>query len=348
MPALIYPALCWLAIHLGGAWTWIGLPFNLILVPALDHGLRWIAGSTWKLPPRAALFLYNRAWIWAAAVAHLGVLYWALGSISADTSTLALLGLVSTVGISGGCLAITAAHELIHRRSQIDRLLGMGLLGSVLYMHFRIEHVYGHHRHVGTEDDLATAKPGESFFAFFNRTLARGWVSAWRLEGTRLQRRRKPPVSVNNRMIWFAASQTLTIAAIAWHFGGLAVIAFVLQAFVAVHLLEATNYVQHYGLTRHPDTDGALQRATAKHCWDSEYVVSSALLFNLPMHGQHHDDPTIPCQDLAPSEKANSLPASFYLMVFLALIPPLWHTLMDARIAPRALPGVGAATNKGF
>src|SRR5262249_14102670 len=89
-------------------------------------------------------------------------------------------------GVNSGYSGIVVAHELIHRREAHWRLLGRMLMGLVLYEHFYTEHVRGHHVRVGTPDDPATARFGESFFAFFRRTVPAQWRSAWRLEARRL------------------------------------------------------------------------------------------------------------------------------------------------------------------
>lgn len=333
MPALIYPLLCLIAIGLQGAWSWIALPFNLLLVPALDHGLR-ACFPHWRPRSPGLHLLFHRGWIWAAALAQIAVVMLATVVVARGVDSLTFLGLASTVGIAGGCLGITAAHELVHRCSRADRALGLALLATVLYMHFRIEHVYGHHRHVGTLRDPGTARKGESFFAFLNRALVCGWVSAWRIEAARLRRRRVPALSAGNRMLLYLLIQVALLAAIGVLAGPLAVAFFIVQSFIAVHLLEATNYVQHYGLQRRSGAGGATLRVGAEHCWDSEFVLSSLLLFNLPRHAGHHVDTTVPCDRLQVAEGARVLPASFHLMVFLALIPGVWRWLMDRRLTP--------------
>ena len=72
-------------------------------------------------------------------------------------------------GITGGAVGITTAHEFIHRKSKFLRGLGVMLLSICFYSHFRIEHIYGHHMHVATSHDPATARKGENFYAFFIR-----------------------------------------------------------------------------------------------------------------------------------------------------------------------------------
>src|SRR5262249_49875621 len=90
------------------------------------------------------------------------------------------------VGANSAVSGIVVAHELIHRREAHLRLLGRVLLCTVLYEHFFTEHVRGHHVRVGTPDDPATARFGETFLEFLRRTIPGQFRSAWRLESARL------------------------------------------------------------------------------------------------------------------------------------------------------------------
>ena len=75
-------------------------------------------------------------------------------SLSRELSLLSL-GLVI---VSNG---INVAHELCHRTNTPERILGKFLLIPSLYMHFYLEHNYGHHLKVATKEDPVTAKYNE-------------------------------------------------------------------------------------------------------------------------------------------------------------------------------------------
>src|SRR5205823_2798825 len=76
--------------------------------------------------------------------------------------------------------------ELIHRPSKALQLLGRMLLATVFYEHFYVEHVRGHHLRIGTEQDPATARYGETYNEFWKRTVPGQFRSAFRLENKRL------------------------------------------------------------------------------------------------------------------------------------------------------------------
>mmetsp|Transcript_32611 Transcript_32611/g.29473 ORF Transcript_32611/g.29473 Transcript_32611/m.29473 type:complete len:86 (-) Transcript_32611:717-974(-) len=70
------------------------------------------------------------------------------------------------------------AHELFHKRG-IDRFVGTLSLSKHMYMHFLIEHNYGHHKRVATLEDPATSRYGETIYQFIVRSAVGGYLSAW-------------------------------------------------------------------------------------------------------------------------------------------------------------------------
>ena len=64
-------------------------------------------------------------------------------------------------------------------------------------------------------------------------------------------------------------------------------------------LLEAVNYIEHYGLTREAKTT-----VQPHHSWNSASIASQYLLFNLSRHSDHHANGLKPYQTLDSSEGA--------------------------------------------
>jgi len=75
-----------------------------------------------------------------------------------------------------------AGHELIHKRRDFDKGLGMFTFTKILYSHFLLEHSAGHHRNVATPEDSATARKGENFFKFTVRSAMGGITNTWKRE----------------------------------------------------------------------------------------------------------------------------------------------------------------------
>ncbi len=69
-------------------------------------------------------------------------------------------------------IAINTAHELGHKRDRLERWLSKIALAQSGYGHFYVEHNRGHHVRVATPEDPASARLGESFWAFLPRTVS--------------------------------------------------------------------------------------------------------------------------------------------------------------------------------
>ena len=108
-----------------------------------------------------------------------GLLYWALTKISSvEYSFFELLGLSLSTGTLLATNAINVAHELGHRKSVFERTLSKVLYIPCLYMHFYIEHNFGHHLKVGTPEDGATAKYNQSVYSFWITSVTKQYFDA--------------------------------------------------------------------------------------------------------------------------------------------------------------------------
>ena len=323
----ILPPLIILAARLGGAWTFLPLTVVYVLLPVADRALNPDNPAADDLAANP----WFRAITWSWVPIQIGLVVWVLRAMaSGQFTTVELAGLTLSLGVTTGGIGITFAHELIHRAGRFERALGEMLLASVLYLQFAIEHVYGHHRHVGTPRDPATARYGESIYRFVVRSLAGGAVSAWRIEVDRLRKRRLP--AWRNCMIGYAAIEVGTLMVVAWAWGWTSLAMFVAQAGIAVGLLEIINYIEHYGLFRREVAPGRYERIEPWHSWNSSHRVSNWVLINLARHADHHLTASKRYQVLHTLDAAPQLPAGYSAMMLLALVPPLWRRVMDPRV----------------
>jgi alkane 1-monooxygenase len=220
------------------------------------------------------------------------------------------------VGVNSGYSGIVVAHELIHRRERHLQLLGRLLLASVLYEHFYTEHLRGHHARVGTEGDPATARFGETFHAFFRRTVPGQFRSAFRLEKKRLgdeemglfdRRLLRSRVAHGVLFEW----GVVVVVAACWGFS--AAVLYVGQALVAVRLLEAVNYFEHWGLVR------TGKRVLPVDSWDTDSAFTLYTLVGLSRHADHHAFAMRPFQELRHCEESPKLPTGYFGMVDMVL-----------------------------
>ncbi|MBU9455371.1 alkane 1-monooxygenase [Burkholderia multivorans] len=241
------------------------------------------------------------------------------------------VGFALSLGAATG-ISINTAHELGHKTNRFERWLAKITLAPVAYGHFFVEHNRGHHVRVATAEDPASARYGESFWAFLPRTVVGSVRSAWRLERTRLARLGRSPWTWRNEVL-HAWAMTAVVWGIAIAIGGVVVIPFlVIQAVYGASLLEVVNYVEHYGLGRRRLPNGRYERCTPQHSWNSNHVVTNLFLYQLQRHADHHANPTRSYQALRHFDDAPQLPAGYATMILLAYVPPLWYRVMNPRV----------------
>ncbi|MDJ0995332.1 MAG: alkane 1-monooxygenase [Dinoroseobacter sp.] len=244
------------------------------------------------------------------------------------------LGVFFGMGIVSGTVGITYAHELLHQKPKLERWMGDLLLSSVLYSHFRSEHLLVHHRYVGTPRDPVTARYNEGFHRFFARVLWQCLVSSWNAERAMLARKRLPVWHRSNPFWKYLALQGLwLITALA--LGGVAGLGlFTFQALVAIWQLELVNYVEHYGLTRKHLGDGKYEHVQPRHSWNAAQMASNWLLINLQRHSDHHFKPDrrFPLLQTYGADEAPQLPFGYPVMTMAAMVPPVWRRIMNPRV----------------
>jgi len=256
----------------------------------------------------------------------------AIGSLIYAVSTEILTGFwivaaALSTGVASGSLGIVIAHELIHKKSPFWNFLGRLLLFTVFNPYFYIHHLRIHHKWVGTGNDPVSALRGESFYAFFLRTTKGQLSQSINLEKERLLKLGKSPYGIHNYVIAVLAGAVL-VTVLIWSFLGLKVaLAVLLQALLANLLLEYTNYIEHYGLTRDEK-----ERVNEMHSWQSDRLVSRYFLIDLSRHADHHFHAAKPFNTLVSYDKSPVLPGGYTSMFLPALIPPLWFKLVDKRI----------------
>jgi NAD(P)H-flavin reductase/ferredoxin len=301
--------------------------------PKLRHA--WLlTAQLWLALPLLSLIVFLSVWN-VSPGDPLGFGAWISGwsghdalSARAATTTGHHVSAWILTGLMIGMVGTIPAHELTHRTwDPISLLVGRWLLAFSFDTTFAIEHVYGHHRYVSTVEDPATAPRGRNVYAHILISTIRGNVSAWKIEASRLAKKKRRVFSPRNAFLRGHLMSAVLVAAAYAMGGGTAVLYFVACALWGKSLLEIVNYMEHYGMVRNPE-----QPVQPHHSWNTNRRVSSWTMFNLTRHSHHHAQGEVAYQDLRPYPDAPMMINGYLTTLVIAMIPPLWHHLMTPKV----------------
>jgi alkane 1-monooxygenase len=339
--AFILPILVVGGWYAGGYWNFLASAFTFGFIPLIDY----LVGGDSQNPDEAQISALTEAryyrfitFVWVYV--QIGMVGWgAYVFATQPTQWFEALGFFLGMAQVTGGIGITVAHELGHQRNRLEQVYSQVLLMTVCYMHFFIEHNKGHHVWVATPKDPATSRRGETFYGFWWRTVSGSWLSAWRIEAQALQRAGHRVWSWRNTMLWYVALPMLWMGALmvmVWALTGQwdaqVVFFFLVQSVLAFSLLEAVNYIEHYGIERKEIANGRYERVNPLHSWNANQLVTNFFLFQLQRHSDHHANATRRYQTLRHFEESPQLPFGYPTMIWIALWPPAWFKLMDNRL----------------
>lgn len=317
---------CLLGASLGGAWTYLGVVLLFVLHPVIDNWQVPVTQTPELRPPsKWADALLVSALPFMCLFLFVGVIH------SMKASTFELIGLILSFGAYSGVLGINTAHELIHRREQQMRGLGVGLLVLSNFGHYAIEHVFGHHKNVATPLDPASARRNEWIYSYHLRSFFGGLAGSFAFEFRRLRNKGWGHVP-KHRVFWYLLLQTLVTVAVYALYGKMALIFWMGQSLVGILLLQTADYIEHYGLQRALRDNGMYEGLKAHHSWDSYHRWTNYSLINLGYHSHHHLKATLPFPELQQQPQAPRLPYGYSAMALLAFVPPAFFKVMNPRL----------------
>ena len=330
-----------LGIWLGGWWSFLTPVYAFLAIPLLEtllpqdnSNLKPADRATDGINPVFDLMLYVNLIIVYGLI-------WFVGEVYSSSSSFSLewVGVAFSLGIVLGTNGINVGHELGHRQKSWERFLGKMLLLPSFYMHFYIEHNFGHHQNAATPDDPATAKINQTLYSFWITSVVRQYINSWRIQADLLKRQSRPFISLYNDMMWFTLFQLVYAGVLFMVFGIQVCVLLVASGLVGVLLLESVNYIEHYGLLRNRLPSGRYERVRAMHSWNSNHVVGRIVLYELTRHSDHHYKSSKKYQILDYHEQSPEMPYGYPTSLVIALIPPLWFRLMNPRI-PQEMKGI--------
>ena len=201
-------------------------------------------------------------------------------TVESGIITTHLIGAVLSASLWAG-LGIIYGHELSHNKKEgffVSRLI-MALSGA---SHFTYAHVYNHHLDLGHEDDPATAPRGRNVYTHT-------WLShvgqskySYDLESRRLKNKGKNFLSLDNRWILGYLYSLPSVFLFIWSGGLVGLLALLIVWSLSNFLLEALNFMGHYGLIR---KEGDVEH---RHSWDNDSVFTSWFFIEIGRQCDHH------------------------------------------------------------
>lgn len=327
-----------IGLALGGNWTWFTAIAGYVVVPLLDLV---VGEDSYNPTPEEESYLKKNVWFrvltWLYPPLYIfSVIYGAYHiSQHPELSVFEIAGITVSTAIAGG-FGIGCIHELIHRPTHFE--LGIARISLVFssYAHFWIEHLWGHHKRVATDEDPASSAVGDDVYTF----LIKCWIgvakSAWNIEAKFLEKKGYNRFNVfQNRIIQGWAASSLVGAAIYFNFGFNAWAFFLGQGIGVWAHIDNANYIEHYGLRRRKtgvvDKDGEVEyeRPGWYHAWNTADRVSNYILFKIERHPDHHTNAGRPFQILRHFKESPTMPTGYAGMFVLSWFPPLWWAIMD-------------------
>ena len=317
-----------------GIWTYALVIYAFIFIPFLDvvtgEGDRNLSDDDAQYKKTKWIFDWM---LYVNLPLVFGLLFLLLSNIhGGEYAPYELVGLALSGGILLATNGINVAHELGHRAPYFERFISKALYVPCLYMHFYIEHNFGHHIHVATPEDGATAKYNQNLYSFWVSSVFKQYVHAWKLQFQLLERQKLPFVSVKNDMLWYHVIQPLYLVAVGVVFStetalfaaGVGVISFL--------FLESINYIEHYGLRRMKTASGRYERVQPHHSWNSDFNVGRIALYELIHDSDHHFKSSKKYQTLNSHQESPQLPLGYPASILLSFFPPLWFYVMNPRV----------------
>ena len=322
--------IAFIGILLGGPYVYLAVVYTFVFIPLLELNLdQHIQTYTddekvnRNLDPFFDFLLYlNLPLVY-------GMFFLSLNTLANSNSTYEIIGIILSASIVMATNGINVGHELGHRKSLLSRTCSKLLYLPCQYMHFFIEHNWGHHINVATPNDPATAKYRQNLYSFWISSVTKTYISAWKIQLKLLKISKKGFFSFKNDMIFYTLFQLLFLIFIYFNYGFIVTIYSIIMSIVSFLFLETINYIEHYGLQRHMKPNGKYERVRPHHSWNSNHTVGRIILYELTRHSDHHFKASKKYQVLESVQDSPQLPYGYPTSILISFFPPLWFRIMN-------------------
>jgi|TARA_E500000075_G_scaffold58293_1_gene52520 alkane 1-monooxygenase len=322
--------MAFIGISLGGFYNYLAVVYTFIFIPILeiivnksDEEYTEEEKKSRLLDPFFDLLLYLNIPI------VFGIFFFSIDKLAFTSSVSDIIGIILSASIVMATNGINVGHELGHRKSIIARTCSKLLYLPCQYMHFYIEHNFGHHINVATPEDPATARYKQTLYSFWITSVVRTYVSAWEIQLKLLKVSKRNFFSIKNDMVFYTLFQTIFLAFVYFNFGLYLTLLSILMSVISFLFLETINYVEHYGLLRKKEPSGRYERVKPHHSWNSNHTIGRIVLYELTRHSDHHFKSSKKYQVLESLDDCPHLPYGYPTSILLSFIPPLWFSIMN-------------------
>lgn len=334
LAAMTLPLSAVISIYFKGSWSYFTPFYAFVMIPILEillpHDTSNHEGDTRNEKSKSKVFDWM---LYLNIPVVFGLLAYLLWDVSEHTYALyEIIGLIFSMGIVLGTNGINVAHELGHRQKSFERHLGKLLLLPSHYMHFYIEHNFGHHANAATKEDPATAQYNQTVYSFWFTSVFRQYFSAWVLQIKLLKGNNQKLFTIHNDMLWYTIFQLLYLIVVYMAFGPIGLLFAFLSGIVGFLMLETVNYIEHYGLSRLKTASGRYERVREVHSWNSNHVMGRIVLYELTRHSDHHYKSSKKYQILDYHDISPQMPYGYPTSMVMSFLPPLWFKVMNPRI----------------
>ena len=178
------PLSTFFSIYFQGIWAYSSVFYAFVIIPLLEFWLKQsnTVYSDQEKEDRIKKKLFDLM-LYLNVPIVFGLLGYGLVTLHQDALwTYEQIGILSSLGILLATNGINVAHELGHRSSRFERTLSKLLYMPCLYMHFFLEHNYGHHKHMATPNDPATARYNQPLYSFWISSVINQYKNAWNIQ----------------------------------------------------------------------------------------------------------------------------------------------------------------------
>ena len=320
-------------ILLGGGYTYMTVIYAFVFIPALEMLLKESNEEmSDEVKKNRSMDIFFDILLYLNIPLVFSIFFLSLNLLLYSSSSFEIIGIIASTSIMMATNGINVAHELGHRKSFFSRTCSKLLLMPSQYMHFYIEHNFGHHVNVGTAEDPATARYKQSLYSFWITSVIGQYIGAWKLQLKLLKISKYKFFSIKNDMMFYVIFQLMFIYLIYFNYGITVTIYSLIISIISFLFLETINYIEHYGLSRKKDKNGRYERVKTIHSWNSNHVVGRLVLYELTRHSDHHFISSKKYQVLESIDESPQLPYGYPTSILLSMVPPLWFKIMNPRV----------------